>query len=138
MTTQKSDSSRLLRLALRANAVFSAICAVAFLCLSKGIADFIGHARSIDLTATGVSLLLFAVWLLWIASRRQINRAAAWIAVAMDTGWVLFTAVLLIEGHFNSTGKITAGIVALIVVDFAFCQYFGLRRLRPTTGDQAA
>ncbi len=126
---KEPDPSRLLRLALRANAVFSTVCGAAFLVASPAIAGFIGHDRPADLGATGFSLVLFAAGLFWLASRPEISRPGTWLAVALDVAWVLLTAGLLGAGWFNAAGKTAAVLVALVVADFALFQYLGLRRL---------
>lgn len=128
----QTDPSRLLRLALRANAAFSIVSGAALLAGARPIAGFIGHGRAADLAAVGGALLGFAAWLLWIAARPEISRGGARLAVALDLGWVLLTAVVLAAGSFNAAGRTVAVVVALLVADFALFQFLGLRRLRKT------
>ena len=119
------------RLQLDPDAAFSTLCALPMLLGPDTVARFIGFSQPRELRDLGVSLLLFAVFLTVTATRKRIR---VWIAAsitAMDVAWVLGTAALLLTRSdlFNTTGIVTAIIVALAVGDFAALQAMGIRRL---------
>ncbi|MCI0488605.1 MAG: hypothetical protein L0229_18615 [Blastocatellia bacterium] len=120
--------SNMLRLALRANGVFSALSGAVLIVASDYVTALIGIEAS--LVPTGVLLLGFAAGLLWNARREVINRTEAWIAVALDLAWVIGTAGLIFAGVFNSTGNWVVALVGDVVLLFAVLQFLGLRRLR--------
>ena len=129
MTTPNTvASSQLLRRALQANGVFSALSGVILVIASSRIAALIGIEQSLWLT--GLLLLLFAASLLRNAARAEINLTEAWIAVALDVAWVAGTAALIFAGVFSATGNWVAALVGDVVLLFAVLQFLGLRKLR--------
>ncbi len=76
--------------------------------------------------------MLFATGLILISFRDAIDRAAAVIAVALDVGWVLGSAVLLLLPltTLTATGWWAIAIVAETVAVFAVLQFLGLRTSR--------
>ena len=82
----------------------------------------------------------FAAVLTVTATRRRIRLWAAGTITAMDVAWVLGTAALLIgrPETFNTAGTVAAVVVALVVADFAFLQFLGIRRvMRADAGETA-
>lgn len=134
MTTYPSvqpDRSTLLRRALQGNAVFSSLSAIGSFAGAGWLSTHIGAPISV-LIALGAGLLAYAAWLLFQATRPQLDRRAAWAAIIADELWVIASAVLVLTGwpDLTTTGGWVVGIVALLVADFAVLQYVGLRRLR--------
>ncbi|MCW7539249.1 hypothetical protein OOT46_15500 [Aquabacterium sp. A7-Y] len=82
------------------------------------------------LGVAGLSLLPFAAALAWLATRRQLPRAALWALVAYNTLWVLDSALLLAGGWFEPTwlGQAFVVLQALVVAVLAELQVVGLRR----------
>ncbi len=126
MTT---DTSKLLRRALRMNGVFSTVSAAVFLAAAKPLTEWIGLNSQLWLIATGISLLVFAVGLFLIAARAQLSVPEAGAAVALDLGWVLGSVVLLELGLFTAGGSVAVGALAAVVFTFAVMQFLGLRQL---------
>jgi hypothetical protein len=120
--------SQLLRRALQANGVFSALSGVLLLIASERIAALIGLEQSLWLT--GLLLLLFAAGLFRNAARAEINQTEAWIAVALDVAWVVGTGALLFAGVFSTTGNWIVAVIGDVVLLFAVLQFWGLRKLR--------
>lgn len=129
MTPQNTvASANLLRRALQANGVFSALSGVILIVASGRIATLIGLEQPLWLT--GLMLLLFAAGLFRNAGRAEINQTEAWVAVALDVAWVLGTAALIFAGVFSATGNWVVALVGDVVLLFAGLQFWGLRKLR--------
>jgi len=86
--TSTNNPSRLLRLALRSNAVFSALSAIVFTAASGAIASFLGFLPTQQVFLLGVQLAVFAVWLAWLYTRAAVPRWQVWLIIALDVLWV--------------------------------------------------
>ncbi|MCI0390070.1 MAG: hypothetical protein MOB07_15070 [Acidobacteria bacterium] len=129
MTPQHAlADSHLLRRALQANGVFSALSGLLLIAASGRIAALIGIEQSLWLT--GLMLLLFAAGLFRNAGRAEINQTEVRIAVALDVAWVIGTAGLIFAGVFSATGNWVVALVGDVVLLFAVLQFLGLRKLR--------
>ena len=124
-----ADAS-LLRLALRGNATFSTLSGLSFLVASGAIAAFLGDVPAAEVTSVGASLLLFAIALVWLASRSEIPPALVTAVIVADLAWVLGTVVVVFAGVFTRGGAVAAVMVANVVLAFAVLQWVGLRRTR--------
>ncbi len=124
-----TDAS-LLRLALRGNATFSTLSGVTFLAASGVIAAFLGDVPAAEVMSVGGSLLLFAVALVWLASRPEIPPALVTAVIVADLAWVVATVFVVFAGVFTREGAIAAVMVANVVLAFAVLQWVGLRRTR--------
>ena len=113
-----------LKAALRANGVFSIMCAVDLLLFSTPIAKAMGAVAPWILQVMGVGLVIWALSLAWVSSRPLINQTLVKGIVIADLGWVLGSAVLLVElpGVFSVLGSMVLVVVALIVLVIAVLQ----------------
>ncbi len=113
-----------LKAALRANSIFSMMCAVDLLLFSTSIAQAMGNVAPWILQIVGAALVLWALSLVWVSSRPLINQSLVKGIVIADLGWVLGTAVLLIElpEVFSVLGSIVLVAVALIVLVIGLLQ----------------
>jgi len=113
-----------LKAALRANGVFSIMCAVDLLLFSTPIAKAMGAVAPWILQVMGVGLVIWALSLAWVSSRPVINQTLVKAIVIADLGWVLGSAVLLVElpGVFSVLGSMVLVVVALIVLVIAVLQ----------------
>ncbi len=132
--TSTNNPSRLLRLALRSNAVFSALSAIVFTAASGAIASFLGFLPTQQVFLLGVQLAVFAVWLTWLSTRAAVPRWQVWLIIALDALWVAGSFQLLLAPPAELTvgGKWTVGMIADIVALLALLQFLGLRRLKRT------
>lgn len=130
--TVPNDPSRLLRNALRANAIFCCLAGVTLLGFSATIAGWLGVERRLPLMIVGGVLLAYAISLVIYAGRRTIRLAEAWTAIGSDLTWVIGTAALLwlAPNLFSPTGKLILIVVALLVGAFALLQFLGERQCR--------
>jgi hypothetical protein len=122
-----------LKAALRANSVFSIMCAAGLLLFSTSIAQAMGDVAPWILQGVGVALVLWAISLVWVSSRPVINQTLVKGIVVADLGWVLGTAILLIElpGVFSALGSMMLAGVAFVVLVIALLQAKALATLNP-------
>jgi hypothetical protein len=133
----KSIDSTLLRRSLQINAVFSGVSGIAAALAAQPISNFIGthSAGTAHIFNLGITLLIFAAFLIYTAARQIINERFALTAIIMDYGWVIGSVAILMMDVFSLSlaGKILVGIIALLVLDFAILQTLGLQRMRKST-----
>jgi hypothetical protein len=130
MNEETSDTQKLLRAALRGNALFSIMSSGVIFGMNRTFVQFLGLPGDTDLTSLAIGLLVFAGWLLWNARRQKIRLVDAWIGVALDMVWVVGSYVLLFAVEFTTGGKWAVGLVAELVFLFGVLQWLGLRRIR--------
>ncbi|MFQ5699811.1 MAG: hypothetical protein ACE5IL_16225 [Myxococcota bacterium] len=130
MPEPPTDPSRLLRGALRANALFSGVSGVCALIAAAPLAEHLGVAPPVRVSSTGLDLVGFAGLLALVASRPRISPAWVTAILAADGLWVLGSAVLIPLGVFSLQGRWIIAILAEIVAALAILQYAGLRRMR--------
>jgi len=126
-----SDNGPLLH-ALRMNAVFSSISAVALLVAGPWIATQLGLSSAIAVHVVGGGLILFALQLWNIVRTREIRRWEIQGIIGGDIAWVVGSVLLvaLFYSEITVTGLVLVDIVALAVLVFAVLQIRGLRALR--------
>lgn len=129
MSDSASDSSRFLRNALRANALFSGVSGLCGLVAAAPLAELLGVAPPFLVSLTGLNLIAFAVLLVVVASRRRV--ASAWVKaiIAADVMWVVGSAALIPTGVFSALGRWVVASLAGIVGLLAILQYTGVRRM---------
>ena len=120
--------------ALTGNAVFSVVSGLAILSANRWLVRFLGLPGKVSLAMLGVSLIVYAAVLSLCARRARIKITDAWIAVIMDTIWVVASFVLIFVVPFSVGGKWVVALVAELVLAFAILQWFGIRRVRKNEG----
>ena len=125
-----NENDRFLRMALRTNASFSALCALLSLFAAQPIAVVMGIPDAVWLQALGVQLLAFAGFLVWLATRPRIPSAIAWGVVAADAAWVVGTLPLVAVDLLTTSGIWIALCVADAVALCAILQTVGVRRMQ--------
>ena len=129
MTDQRTDL--FLRRALLGNAAFSTLCGVSLL-IAAGPLDPLLGVPALALRVVGLVLLPFAYGLWRNARQETVSRPEAWVAVALDAGWVL-GSIALIAGELwalEAAGTWAVIGVAEIVGLCAVLQTVGLLRGR--------
>jgi len=126
--SQKTTS--LLRRALLVDSAFSGLSGLFLMLDATLIATFLGLETPTILTVTGVVLILYALFVLWLANRNPILRPLAWVVIELNALWVIGSAVLIFSNlvPLTTAGKWAIAFVADIVTVFAILQYIGLRR----------
>ncbi|MEM7217117.1 MAG: hypothetical protein AAF515_02045 [Pseudomonadota bacterium] len=117
-----------LRNALRGNAAFSTISGAAFALASTPIATYLGVSPTWLVSATGVGLVGFAAWLVWLASRPEVPATEVKLVIGGDLAWVVLSGLALITGVLRAESTLAVLLVADAVLIFAALQAWGLRR----------
>ena len=130
MENSNKERQQLLRKALLANASFSTISGLVLIFAERWVVRLLGLSETINLITLGISLLVFAAILVLFARKTPIKLLDAWIAVILDTAWVIGSYPLLFVVPFSTSGKWVVGIVADVIMVFALMQWLGIRRIR--------
>jgi hypothetical protein len=130
MSQSIEERQKLLKKALMGNGVFSIVSGIAILLANRWLVHFMGLPENVNLGILGISLIVYSV-LLWLNARRpKVKITDAWIAVFMDTVWVVGSYVLLFAVPFSVGGKWLVALVAEMVLVFAIWQWLGIRRVK--------
>lgn len=130
MNQSVEERQGLLKKALTGNAVFSIVSGVAILFANRWLVKFLGLPEKVSLATLGISLIVFA-GLLWLNARRsRIKISDAWVAVIMDSAWVVGSYTLIFVVPFSAGGKWIVALVAELVLAFAIVQWMGIRKIR--------
>ena len=133
MSTPTKDS--LLRKSLRANAVFSSLCAIVLLVGFGPLSALLGGVEAVPLLVTGGVLALYALDLWRTARLEVLPRGKVIYFLVMDVLWVVGSAVLVwgVALPFTTAGRWLVIGVADVVAIFAGVQGIGLRRANQST-----
>lgn len=127
---QTTNTFSTLKTAMRSNAYFSGLAALAFILAANPIANFIGLESSTILLIVGAGLVIWAAELFFGTRNDEINQKFAQFIIAGDLLWVLGSAILFFSPSIPLTtaGKWFVAIQADIILLFAVWQYFGLKK----------
>lgn len=129
-----SDSTRLLKLALTADAIVSAAAGLLQVVGGEPLARLLALPPML-LFETGLFFLVYAAAVAFVASRRPIPRPAAWVIAIGNLGWAVASLLLLLSGAVAPSALGAAYVLAqaLAVAVFGVAQYAGLGRARVQT-----
>ncbi len=124
------NTTRLLRTALLANAVFSAVCALTLLALPAFVGDILGIQVPLILRLLGFGLFIFSIDLVHQVIRPRLLTWRALYASAGDFLWVIGSVLglLLFPELFSVTGVAVVLVIAGIVLAFGIWQVCGIDR----------
>ena len=114
-----------------ADAAVSAVVGAAMALGAVPLGELIGLPARL-LAVAGLSLLPYAAFLAWLATRAAVPRAAAWAPVLLNVVWAIDCVALALL-HADA-GRLLVGFVAVQVVTvltFAELEYAGVRRSAP-------
>ncbi|MCE9661612.1 MAG: hypothetical protein K8R60_24050 [Burkholderiales bacterium] len=117
-----------------ADAVVSAVVGAAMAAAAAPLGELIGLPARL-LAVAGLSLLPYAAFLAWLATRAAVPRAAAWAPVLLNVVWAIDCVVL--AAMQAGAGAMLIGAVAVQVVTvltFAELEFGGLRRSPAAAG----
>jgi hypothetical protein len=128
--TTARDSSALLRLALKLDAVVTGANGAAYVALA-GLLDSPLGIPADTLRSVGVLLVLFALAVWSVAAREQISSVAVIAVIAANVLWVVDSLLYAALGWDSpeTLGTVWVVLQALAVAGFAAFQAFALRRL---------
>jgi hypothetical protein len=120
--------SRLLRLALLADAAATTMTALLMFVAAATLAPLLGLPQTL-LTYAGAALFPYAAVVAYLGTRRRVARGAVWAVIACNVAWAADSLLLLATGWIQPTMFGYAFVIgqALIVALFAEVQYIGLR-----------
>lgn len=125
-----SDNATFLRRSLQLDGAASGLTGALLVLAAPPISRLIGLSAPGIARAVGVGLLIFAVALLWNASRPVPSRSEAVLAVALNAVWVVGSLILIVDGPLTLLGAGAVAAVAAAVLGFSVLEVIGLRRLR--------
>lgn len=121
-------SERNLRMALKANSVFSLMSGILLLLFTKDIAELMNIDNHYVLVVVGVGMLLFFVSLIYNSTKIEISTLQVNFIIAQDYAWVIGSIALLVIDLYNisQSGNMIIGIVAIIVMLLGILQTYYL------------
>ncbi len=130
LSTSRTTSDSLLRLAMRADAVLSGLSGLALLVAAGPLSGLTGYSTSVEY-GVGAAFVVFAVVVFWAAGQERVRPAGAALAV----GNVLFTVAAVIVVLARPVDLTTAGVVITLATGvytlvMADLQYLGVRRIK--------
>jgi hypothetical protein len=130
------NGERFLGRVLVADGVVSGLCGLGLLTAPGEVATLIGVGSSALVAAVGLSLLGYAAMLILGARGSGARRTAA-IAVALNIGWLVGTAAVILAGALTREGNWALILVGDVVLVFALLEGLAWRRtagLTPAVG----
>lgn len=124
-------SSQSLKRALLANALFSLTSGVLLVFFASFWAALFEAANPIVYRVTGIGLLAFTAFVLYLAIHPSPNTFDALLVSIGDIGWVIGSGILLAVAHgaLSTVGIWLIIAVAVIVLTFAIAQLRGIDRM---------
>jgi len=126
-----------LRLALAANAVFSLSSALFMLFRPALVGEWLGIHAHLILQLVGIGLVIFAIELIYQATRQRVATWRALLASVADFSWVAGSIVLLLAFPqlFSPSGNVLVLAVAVVVFGFGAWQLWAAGRAHKTGKD---
>jgi hypothetical protein len=78
---------------------------------------------------SGLSLFPIAAFMLWVATRRDLPRGVAWLAIAGNACWVAGSALVLFVFSLTALGSAFVIAQGVAVAVLAGLEYAGLKRI---------
>ena len=130
VSTPRTSSDSLLRLAMRADAVLSGLVGVALIAAAGWFSELTGLPAAVAYGA-GAAFVVYAIVVFLAAGLEQVRAAGIATVVAN----LLFTVAAVVVVLARPVDLTTAGVVAVLAggvytLVFADLQYLGLRRMR--------
>ena len=125
-----TNHTMFLRRSLQLDGVASGLTGVLLLAGGGMLAPLFGVSERAFIHMIGGGLIVFAAVLLWNAARTRPSRGVTVTAVVLNIGWVLGSAVLMVDGALTLVGNLAVAAVAGAVVLFTVLEVVGLRRLK--------
>ncbi len=127
--------SRLLKIALIANGIFSAAAGAALAVAAPAIANSFGMHTRFPLLVLSPTLLLFGGTVIALA-RTARPQSGSLLVTVLDIAWVVGTAALLLAAwnSFSFSGRLTVALTTLSVATFAMLQLAGMRIVMRSDG----
>ncbi|HCT79909.1 MAG TPA: hypothetical protein DGG94_13295 [Micromonosporaceae bacterium] len=127
--TQVQANDRMLRIALKADAIASGVTGLGFVALGQMHETLYGLPTALTMPA-GIFLLAYAAMVWFTSTRPQINPALVWTIIIGNAMWVVASATVTVADLVPLTGLGIAFVAlqAAAVALFAELEFIGLRR----------
>src|SRR5690349_9396842 len=127
-----AESDSLLRLALQINGVFSVVSGVACVAGAGWLAEQLGVGEPLVIAGLGLVIVAFAGLVLFMTTRRPLQRGFGLLIFTMDALWVVASLVLLFGNLLPLTdaGRWVVVAVTLVVAVIADLEFLGQRKMR--------
>ena len=128
-TLSSLQVSVFLRRVLLADAAVSTVCGALMAFGAALLGPLLGIGATL-LVPAGLALFPYAAYLVWLARRRAVPRAAVWIPIVLNVVWAADCLLVLFGGRYAPTllGELFVGANIVTVLVFAELEYIGLRR----------
>lgn len=115
---------------LVSNGTFCFTSGIIFTLAAKPLSDFLS-TLPIVMTILGIGLILYGIFITYMATRPTITRGFTLFTVIADSAWVLLSILLLVLPTFNLSvdAKWAIGITAICVDIFATLQFLEWRKM---------
>lgn len=130
LSSTQTSSDSLLRLAMRADAVLSGLCAIAILAAAGPLSGFTGYPKAVEY-GIGAAFIVYAVVVFAAAGLERVRPAGIATVIAN----LLFTVAAVVVVLGGALDLTTAGVVVTLAggvytLVFADLQYLGVRRIK--------
>lgn len=124
------SASTFLRRVLALDAGLSATMGILMVLAVTPLSSLLGLPSSL-LTGAGLSLLPFAAFVGWLATRETPPRLGVWVVILINLLWTVDSFVLLASGWVEPTllGKAFVIFQAVVVAVLAELEFIGVRRV---------
>jgi hypothetical protein len=118
-----------LRRALVADALASAVAGALMAMGADALQGLLGLPASL-LMQVGLAFFPYAAYLLWLATRQAVPRAAAWVPVVLNGVWAIECLFAALGSSLHPTPLGEAFIASQLIAGLVFAglEYIGLRR----------
>ena len=118
-----------LRRVLMADALVSAVVGVVMALGAAALQGPLGLPNSLLMLA-GVALFPYAAYVLWLARRSAVPRAAVWVPIVLNIGWAIECLFIVFGGGASPTllGEAFIAVQVVTVLVFAELEFVGLSR----------
>ena len=129
MSANLIQPSSFLRRVLWADAIVSAAVGAVMALGAGALQELLGLPSSLLLIA-GLALFPCAAYLVWLATRNEVARAAVWVPIALNVVWAADCLLPLLVADPRPTllGEAFIGLHIVTVLAFAQAEFIGLRR----------
>lgn len=121
------NGRKLLDYTLRINAAFSFLSGLGIILFDGVIADILSEKELGSLVPTGISLVIFSIFVCLVSMMPTLNKYLVITIITMDIVWVLGSIFLIIFGAavFTKVGLVFIAGIAVIIALFAALQISG-------------
>jgi hypothetical protein len=116
---------------MQINAVTSGATGLGLIAAATPIAGLFGVTPTMPFIASGIFLVLFAIYVFAVSKGKPINTGGVRLVIWMDVLWVIASvmAIIVLFPQISGIGSFAIGAVAVWVAGMAFLQSEGLKVL---------